>query len=329
MDSYYRAVGVTAVSLIVLLRYLFRNKPVSQHKLIYMAVGTTTAIALLLPTLLNQLNMVATVLLMAGLAAVAGTFIPVSDLLARSVLPDKAASISVDNGDKARLNEGVAVQEVIGDVPADCVENLLAQPELEGAGQIDVMTEEISDEPVEAVSEEPAEAVSAETEEGAASEPTEKDGEEAEGSAGEFSADRKDAAFQLPGIVLPQIFSATLSEVMLMNAYLALGEGKEEESLEAFSLVCQRGNLAEQKMNAYIELKALLLEHGRLRELATLEEKLLEAGEPLTEFHLSHIQQHNHYLKHLSSLCHAHGVPLNLPYSAMPDELKDMAKTYQ
>lgn len=349
MISYYSAVFLTALLMLGLLMYAVRKKNKNQKYLVLKVVGLTTGIALLLPTLLNNLTMIQTGLLMALLAALAGALVPVVELLPQRVsgAEEETATVMkvVTEADKkeqhqtaiepmlAKEDEG---QEVLEDEPGRMTEEEIVveeeteaepeeEPEAESEKEFDadkeLETEEITED--EEVIEVKAEELT-ETEEEAEAET-----DEETFAPGLAAASAEEEGQRQSTMVLPDTFSETMAEVMLMNGYLALKDDEEDEAIDSFGMVCQRASVIDQRMMAYMELKQLMPEVGKTEALIQLAESLLSGKAEFTPMQRAYIEKHTHYLKRLVSLLNAHGVTLEQPYSAMPDELKEMAMTYQ
>lgn len=292
MISYYSAVFVTSLLLLGLLQYVVRKGSGHQKTLAFKVVGLTTAIAFLLPTLLNTLTLLQTGLLMAVLAALGGALVPVAELL-----PSKTRVFE---------NEGVKVKETLRteeEAPVLRKEDVSEEKPSEMEIIVE-MDQGIPEEEVPVV----------EMEDPSPDPPVEETNEVEEAPQ---------------GLVLPNAFSETMAEVMLMNGYLALKDDEEEEAVDSFKMVCQRAQVIDQRMMAYMELKRLLPEIGRIEEVIQLGDELLAGKASLTTLQAGYIEKHTHALKRLVSLLNAHGVTLEQPYSEMPDELKEMAMTYQ
>lgn len=357
MISYYSAVFVTALLLLGLLQYAFRKESSHQKILVMKVVGLTTAIAFLLPTFLNSLTVLQTGFLMIALAALGGALVPVAELLPEKMRAFENEGVKVK---EAVTTEGeVPVEDLSEDLPVEEI----TEPDEGLSGTVlnedatgheedeseeneslkgesveieynevlseEVMSEEVESEKIEIIDNEALGEES--TAEGVVTEEIACDAvlvDSLENSTDDTQEDR--VAEEVSGsIVLPDIFSETMAEVMLMNGYLALKEEEEEEAIDSFMMVCQRSELTDQRMMAYMELKLLLPEEGRMMELIHLSDGLLDGKIELTALQEGYIEKHNHYLKRLVSLLNAHGVTLDQPYSAMPDELKEMAMNYQ
>lgn len=320
MNSYYGAVLLTALLMWGLLMYAVRKRKKSQKNLVFKVVGLTTVIAVLLPTLLNHLTLIQTGLLMTLLAAFAGTLVPVAELLPVKALSSGTERLEEEATSPEKEEKEAATQDQpeeavrLGPTWEDPPEGIIAaEMEAEIEAEVEVKEEVEPQAETESIPEKNA-----------------KDEVGEEPFDPELVAALKEAAAQGERpLVLPDTFSETMAEVMLMNGYLALKEAEEEEAIESFGMVCQRALVTDQRMMAYMELKRLMPEVGKMVDLIQLSDSLLEGNAELTSMQRSYIEKHTHYLKRLVSLLNAHGVPLEQPYSAMPDELKEMAMTYQ
>ena len=332
MISYYSAVFVTALLLLGLLQYAVRKGSRHQKILVFKVVCLTTAIAFLLPTLLHNLTLLQTGILMAILAALGGALVPVAELL--------PARITDSEHEGLKINEAVTTEE-----PAPVVRKEgFSEEEFPEAEMTMVMDQEISEDVKPTVTEEyssedllmeekpePDETLKEMVQDEVALVFEEAEREEAEAEEAVVIGDAledqvvKEAS---QGLVLPSTFSETMAEVMLMNGYLALKDDEEEEAVRSFIMVCQRSQLTDQRMMAYMELKRLLPEIGRMECVIQLGDELLAGEVSLTTLQKGYIEKHTHYLKRLVSLLNAHGVSLEQPYSAMPDELKEMAMAH-
>ena len=128
---------------------------------------------------------------------------------------------------------------------------------------------------------------------------------------------------------LPQQLSETMGEVLLSSAMLALEDQSDDEATAALKLICQRSKLPEHQAMAYAELKRIMPENGELQPLIDLGEALLAQEAMQASGYGGMIEAHTHYLKRLMSLLHAHDIPVDSPYSELPEELKKMALAYQ
>lgn len=336
MISYYSAVFLAALLMLGLLMYAVRKRNNNLKPLVLKVVGLTTVIALLLPTFLNNLTLIQTALLMALLAALAGALVPVVELL-----PQREAGAEEEKTSVMK----VVTEKGIQDKPETVVEPGLS-PDHEVNVEDEIETE-VEKDFEEAIGDLIEKEVGIETEEELDIEKmmemevepvAQTDDEPEEVSEAEVDEEiftpvisetsTEDVGQDEGKMVLPDTFSETMAEVMLMNGYLALKDD-EEEAIDSFIMVCQRALVTDQRMMAYMELKRLLPEIGKTAALIQLGESLLEGKVGLTSMQTAYIEKHTHYLKRLASLLNAHGVTLEQPYSAMPDELKEMAMTYQ
>ena len=315
MVPYFLAVGLAGMIIWGMLRLIYRHGSADQKRTIHQMMLVSFVLAALLPVLMEVVDFSLSVALLGLMAAMTGLVIPAASLFPAEALPDTNKSpdrvdlmppqVPSEKTEKMTVlqAEELSLEETADTDEEPCLPmdwKWADDPELTGdhVDADDLLSEEEEDRKMGTV-EKTSPVVSAD-----------------EGS-------------QRMGDALPFEFSETMTEVVLMNAMLALKEDEMIEAVESFALVCERGKDPDRRSMAYLELKRILPETGGLKELIRIGDKMLIDGIQETPVYGQIIAKDIHYFKRLVSLLNARNLPIQQPYSTIPEEVKKMALAHE